>query len=227
MSNYENDADLATSLLGMSGLKLNMSPLPRKNMTTREILEHRLANYNDDMELKTPYSDPEIEFDGNDVYVRRNGTEFESFPAMAGKPGYQNRSSMSVSDRGPTPEGLYYADPKKLQERKSRLSRLKEAILDTDMPLADKAAYVFEKGTYRWQDEKKKPSWGNYRVPLEPAEDTETFGRHSMYIHGGDELGSAGCIDLGPNMDRLAPYIRSSRQPVRVRVKYKADDFER
>lgn len=30
MSNYENDADLATSLLGMSGLKLNMSPLPRK-----------------------------------------------------------------------------------------------------------------------------------------------------------------------------------------------------
>ena len=78
MSNYENDADLATSLLGMSGLKLNMSPLPRKNMKTREILEHRLANYNDDMELKTPYSDPEIEFDGNDVYVRRNGTEFES-----------------------------------------------------------------------------------------------------------------------------------------------------
>lgn len=227
MSNYENDADLATSLLGMSGLKLNMSPLPRKNMKTREILEHRLANYNDDMELKTPYSDPEIEFDGNDVYVRRNGTEFENFPAMAGKSGYQNRNSTSVSDLGPTPEGLYYADPKKLQERKSRLSRLKEAILDTDMPLADKAAYVFEKGTYRWQDEKKKPSWGNYRVPLEPAEDTETFGRHSMYIHGGDELGSAGCIDLGPNMDRLAPYIRSSRQPVRVRVKYKADDFER
>lgn len=220
MSNYENDADLATSLLGMSGLKLNMSPLPRKNMTTREILEHRLANYNDDMELKTPYSDPEIEFDGNDVYVRRNGTEFESFPAMAGKSGYQNRSSMSVSDRGPTPEGLYYADPKKLQERKGFF----KDSLNVLSQLTQKPVKQVIKNNY-W---KYAPdAWGNYRVPLEPAEDTETFGRHSMYIHGGDELGSAGCIDLGPNMDRLAPYIRSSRQPVRVRVKYKADDFER
>ena len=225
MSNYENDADLATSLLGMSGLKLNMSPLPRKNMTTREILEHRLANYNDDMELKTPYSDPEIEFDGNDVYVRRNGTEFESFPAMAGKSGYQNRSSMSVSDRGPTPEGLYYADPKKLQERLDFHDRFQQ-YLENPKPSARKILGIFfPNGEDGWM--RKEGSWGNYRVPLEPAEDTETFGRHSMYIHGGDELGSAGCIDLGPNMDRLAPYIRSSRQPVRVRVKYKADDFER
>ena len=56
--NKKND-DLATSLLGMSGLQLNMSPLPKKNMTTREILEHRLSNYNDDMELMTPMPEPE------------------------------------------------------------------------------------------------------------------------------------------------------------------------
>jgi len=69
--------------------------------------------------------------------------------------------------------------------------------------------------------------WGNYRIPLRPADNTETYGRHSMYIHGSDELGSEGCIDLGNNMDQLAPYIKNSRQPVSVRVKYKSDDFER
>ena len=196
-------------------------------MTTREILEHRLANYNDDMELKTPYRDPEIEFDGNELYVRRNGAEFDRFPAMSGQPGYQTRESTSVPFNGPTPEGLYYVDPNKLQERKSRLSRLKEAIFDNDMSLADKAAYVLEKGTYRWQDDKKRPSWGDYRVPLELADNTETYGRSNMYIHGGEELGSAGCIDLGSNMDRLVPYIKNSRQPVRVRVRYKSDNFEK
>lgn len=228
MSKYEDyEDDLGTSLLGMSGLKLNMTPLPRKNMTTREILEHRLANYDDDMELKTPYYDPELEFDGHDLYVRRNGVEFDSWPAMSGQPGYQNRASTSVSNLGPTPEGLYYVDPKNLQERLAWHERALNAISDDNVPIQDVPSYLFKRGKYKWMRDKKSPAWGNYRVPLEADDGTDTHGRHSMYIHGGDELGSAGCIDVGPNMDRLAPYIKSSRSPVKVRVRYKDENFER
>lgn len=228
MSKYEDyEDDLGTSLLGMSGLKLNMTPLPRKNMTTREILEHRLANYDDDMELKTPYYDPELEFDGHDLYVRRNGVEFDSWPAMSGQPGYQNRASTSVSDHGPTPEGVYYVDPKNLQERKGTIADILNAVSQIgNIELSNtKEGLRNILKNYRWKD--KPESWGNYRVPLEADDGTDTHGRHSMYIHGGDELGSAGCIDVGPNMDRLAPYIKSSRSPVKVRVRYKDENFER
>ncbi len=89
-SNYENDNDLATSLLGISGLKLNMSPLPRKNMTTREILEYRLANYNDDMELKTPYRDNSyVDFDGENLRWIQNNQIKEIMDAQSGQDDYQ------------------------------------------------------------------------------------------------------------------------------------------
>ena len=44
-------------------------------------------------------------------------------------------------------------------------------------------------------------SWGNSRVWLEPAQETNTHGRTDLSIHGGWNYGSAGCIDLAPNMD--------------------------
>lgn len=227
MSRYEEDDDIRTALLNMYGLSRQMTPRPKKEMTTRELLEQQLAGYDDDMEPRTPMPDPELEFDGNELYIKRNNVRQASWPAMAGQPGYQNRASTSVSDHGPTPEGLYYVNPDEVQERLPWEDRLKTILFEKKIPVKDIPAYLFKKGTYQWMRDKKYPSWGNYRVPLEPDSNTETYGRHSMYIHGGDELGSAGCIDLGKNMDQLAPYIKNSRHPVNVRVKYKSDDFER
>lgn len=220
--NKKND-DLATSLLGMSGLQLNMSPLPKKNMTTREILEHRLSNYNDDMELMTPMPEPEVEFDGNNLYVKRNNIKQAQWPSMSGQEGYQNKASTSIANKGPTPEGTYYIDPNKLEERQSFLNRMKKAVSEPNLSLEERAALATAKGKYGWMD--KQRSWGNYRVPLEPAENTETFGRNHMYIHGGDELGSAGCIDLGPNMDKFISYIKNGKQPIKVKVKYNSENF--
>ncbi len=45
--------------------------------------------------------------------------------------------------------------------------------------------------------------WGDYGVPLKSKPGTETFGRDGFFIHGGDEPGSAGCIDLGSDDKRL------------------------
>lgn len=221
MSN-NNQNDYQTSLLGMSGLKLNMTPLPKNNMTTREILEHRLKNYNDDMELITPLPEPEAEFDGSSFSVQRNGINQANWPARAGLSGYQNRASTSIPNKGPTPEGSYIINPKKLQ---SNNGFLWDFLKDTAGKITGKNDLSF-KNIYNKNFWKIYSSgWGNYRIPLEPTDNTKTFGRNQMYIHGGNELGSAGCIDLGPNMDKFAPYIKSAKKPIKVRVKYKNENF--
>lgn len=70
MSRYEEDDDIRTALLNMYGLGRQMTPRPKKEMTTRELLEQQLAGYDDDMEPRTPMPDPELEFDGNELYVK-------------------------------------------------------------------------------------------------------------------------------------------------------------
>ena len=42
-------------------------------------------------------------------------------------------------------------------------------------------------------------AWGLERVFLAPSAGTDTLGRNNFSIHGGDQYGSAGCIDLGHN----------------------------
>ena len=50
------------------------------------------------------------------------------------------------------------------------------------------------------QERKDTASWGGYRVPLIPSNDTQTFGRANFYLHGTsvpDKVRSGGCISLG------------------------------
>jgi hypothetical protein len=49
----------------------------------------------------------------------------------------------------------------------------------------------------------RRSSWGNHRITIHPFSTTETFGRGGFFIHGGDVLGSRGCIDLTFHMDRF------------------------
>lgn len=47
-------------------------------------------------------------------------------------------------------------------------------------------------------------SWGEYRIPLLPAHQTETYGRTNLYIHGTSDAQkkrSGGCISLGLAID--------------------------
>jgi RHS repeat-associated protein len=62
--------------------------------------------------------------------------------------------------------------------------------------------------------------WGNYRAPLHPSLDTDTYGRDGFFIHGGRLPGSAGCIDVGYYDNYLFPPLQRQSQLVLVRVVY-------
>ena len=51
-------------------------------------------------------------------------------------------------------------------------------------------------------------AWGRYRITIHPLALTVCFGRGGFFIHGGEEFGSAGCIDLAYGMDGFVTKVR-------------------
>lgn len=64
--------------------------------------------------------------------------------------------------------------------------------------------------TNRWFKTGSRAAWGNYRLAIHVWPGTETYGRGGFFIHGGDRLGSAGCIDLHAAMDRFVADLREA-----------------
>ena len=69
---------------------------------------------------------------------------------------------------------------------------------------------------WRWNWRKHwfyKKAWGNYHWSLIPDPETDMLNRepNSFTIHGGDELGSAGCIDLLHNENAFKKFITSMK----------------
>lgn len=62
--------------------------------------------------------------------------------------------------------------------------------------------------------------WGDYRVPLHPGANTETYGRDGFFLHGGRlRHGSEGCLKVeGANQDDLFDQIKRDTSPVPVWV---------
>ena len=54
--------------------------------------------------------------------------------------------------------------------------------------------------------------WGRYRVDLNPTLGTNTYNRQGIMLHGGNEYGSAGCIDLENQIDNFYNHIRQHPQ---------------
>lgn len=67
-----------------------------------------------------------------------------------------------------------------------------------------------------WYKFASSSAWGNYRITIHPFTTTETYGRGGFFIHGGDQLGSAGCIDLALSMDRFIEDLRRELGKSRV-----------
>lgn len=66
----------------------------------------------------------------------------------------------------------------------------------------------------------KSAAWGNSRIPIQPQSGTNTFGRHSMYIHGGAIPGSSGCIDLTSYNDDFYNDFQNYNEDLPLEVKY-------
>lgn len=226
--NYNNDDDYESDELAAFWADRRRRALGNKSFlskekksfkeeTTRDVLEKLLADYDDEMNYnpdrrKTLFPQPEMLFDGRKFGVYYNGIPQLEVDAMSGKKGFQNIEYTPFENHGPIPEGDWDIDPQELEE----YSPEKERVGFYDRHVNDIVPWT---GATR--------SWGKHRVKLVPESDTETFGRSGFYLHGGDELGSGGCIDTTHSMEDIVPYIRRAKKPIRIGVKYKSDDFER
>ena len=142
-------------------------------------------------------------FDGQKLRWLRGGRTIASWQAVSGKEGYQKKGYQSVSDKGPIPEGLW-------EVRQSEYQRM------PDRGIAE--ALLAEVGGSAWPW--GESAWGQHRIWLHPAPGTNTLNRSGFSIHGGDEPGSAGCIDLTSNMPYFVERFRTYGRDLRLRVKY-------
>ena len=144
-------------------------------------------------------------FDGKKFTLYENDKPIMSWDAVSGKDGYRSPEYQNLKDTGPIPEGTYVARQEKLQ-----YITLPDAVLGV-------AAIVGEQigswpGSYY--------SWGSSRVWLEPSKETDTYGRDDFSIHGGWNLGSAGCIDMTGQINAFTSWLESTGNDLIVHVKY-------
>ncbi len=133
---------------------------------------------------------------------QQNDKKYE-WRAISGKSGYQSGKHQKLADKGPIPEGTWLVKQNQSQA------------------IGDRAWYeviAAELGRTAWPG--GESAWGKHRIWLEPADDTNTHSRTGFSIHGGDDPGSAGCIDLTKNMqDFISKFIRYGHDMI-LKVKY-------
>ncbi|MER3461616.1 MAG: hypothetical protein C4342_00865, partial [Armatimonadota bacterium] len=124
-----------------------------------------------------------------------HGKQILRVPAYSGLPG-ASRDDVRKKNFGPIPEGTYRLDPRDIEYA------------------------TLEFWTWPGPDYPPSGAWGPARAPLKQDKKTETFGRDGFLLHGGDYVGSEGCVDVGPNIMRVIDEIKSHRGAVKVYVDY-------
>ncbi|MGD2115203.1 MAG: RHS repeat-associated core domain-containing protein, partial [Acidobacteriota bacterium] len=109
-----------------------------------------------------------ILYDGCEVvFYDDDGNVVTRCPATSGRPG-TTVADQDSPYRGPIPEGTYTLKPTEC----------------SGGPIRSIPRRLFF------------GDWGIYRVPLHPTDDTDTKGRDGFFMHGGEDPGSAGCVDI-------------------------------
>ena len=158
-----------------------------------------------------PTQPASLQFDGKKLTWLENGQPVKYYQAQSGHNGFQSEEYTNVEDEGPIPEGYYMRGKGLGQDYKNnywyKLRRYKPISWIT---------------TENWTN--KPAAWGHQRIPIQPRQGTNTFGRHSMYIHGGDNgFGSAGCIDLERGMPDFYKDWQNYDGDLSLEVKYPED----
>ena len=162
-----------------------------------------------------------VEFDGQNVDLYKygqfdgsrlqNGQLQDNLSDQSGRDGYQSGIYQNVDNKGPIPEGTYYAD----QNQRQNIS-FTDAVIGTGVKALNGIGIPINRG--KW---KGGPiSWGTKRVWLRPDANTNTYGRSGFTIHGGLTKGSAGCIDIPWQTGRFSDYLDDCQDSVPVYVKY-------
>ena len=160
-----------------------------------------------------------VEFDGQNVDLYKygqydgnrlqNGQLQDDLNGQSGGDDYQSRIHQDVPNKGPIPEGTYYAD----QDQRQNITAL-DAVWGG-------ITKVFNLPYGHWKG--SLPAWGTSRVWLRPDDNTNTYGRSGFSIHGGLTKGSAGCIDIPWQTGKLNNYLDGCQDSVPVYVKYPKD----
>jgi hypothetical protein len=148
-------------------------------------------------------------FDGQNLGLYRNHKLINRLEAQSGQDDYQSARYQHIPNKGPIPEGLYYAR----QSRRQNVSAL-DAAWGTFTGL-----FNIDHG--KWKG--GPAAWGLQRVWLEPDSQTNTYGRSGFSIHGGLSKGSAGCIDIPWQTNRLSDYLDECQDIVPLFVNYPYD----
>ena len=153
-----------------------------------------------------PGQDIELHFDLHSLYVydKSYSTKlpYLEWPGTSGRDGYQDSKYQSYKNIGPIPEGLCDVNYHNNQhlEYSNLLDRIAGRI-----------------GRGKWKGGER--SWGTHRTWIYPIGDTNTYGRSGFSIHGGNSLGSAGCIDLTTHNNSFHNWLENHKQVI-LKVKY-------
>ncbi|MBQ3035069.1 MAG: DUF2778 domain-containing protein, partial [Alphaproteobacteria bacterium] len=183
------------------------SPLSENNLLNNPSGYQSLLPENENKDLST---DPNcyMNFDGKTLELHNRNGLVNRLDAQSGQDEYQSAKYQNVKNKGPIPEGIYYAN----QDQRQSLTL--ENIL---LKLGDNLGIKMDKKS-SWSG--NPISWGLKRVWLKPDKNTNTHGRDGFSIHGGFSKGSAGCIDIPWQTDDLSDYLDNCQKSVPVQVKY-------
>ena len=154
-------------------------------------------------------------FNGQNLKLYNNGTLTNNLDAMSGQPDYQNRTAQNIPYKGPLPEGTYYAN----QDQRQTITPVQAGfgfiapVLNTMLPKA--------RGSWNGS----LPAWGLRRVWLQPDVNTNTYGRSGFSIHGGWSKGSAGCIDIPWQTNKLNDFMDNCQDSVPIYVNYPKESW--
>ena len=193
-------------------------------------------------------TDTHLLFNGNYVSWVEGGKILKRWPAISGRSQYQwfitpdiwqRRYKLppekwaTVKQEGPTPPGKYKLGPQQSQGGSDYLNK------DTIMfQLARQRAELYSDFVSKYGEEghefgqgtpMSRFAWGNYRYALIKDPTTNTFGRGSMYLHGGSVPGSIGCVDLSVGINDFQQYYsawttKTGQKTIPFIVDYKTYD---
>ena len=184
----EKERQLHQSLMSYSD-NSQITPIPSgKPLTSQEAAYMYTPTHPDYGQIGS------LEFDGQNLVWLQNGQPVKYYQAQSGHNDFQSAKYTNVANDGPIPEGEYLLAQGTGQDyQESLLKKLNRWAVHQNNKLLDYISI---------NDWTATPAgWGHQRIPIQALPNTNTFGRHSMYVHGGDNgFGSSGCIDLERGM---------------------------
>lgn len=150
-----------------------------------------------------------LTFNGKELSWYEDEKPIKSWRGMSGKKGYQCKEYTDVTDNGPIPEGKWILRKGSAQHYNPE-----------ELTFGDRIKNRFDRNN-KWKTNPE--AWGNSRIRIEPADDTNTKGRTDMYAHGGKTFGSGGCIDLANGMEDFYKDFSNYGNDLIMNVKYDDD----